>query len=115
MGGAVAQVCESPDSGSGPASLLVNIKADGLGPNPFGLAMTATPTNVGGVYFIPAQRKRGIDAEAGLAFDRNPTSRHFGRLDLGRRTVAIAPHGTICNIKPMEHPFAANQVLDKES
>jgi hypothetical protein len=82
LGGAMVQVCESPDAGPGPASLLVNIKADGLGANTFGPAMTATATNVGGVYFIPAQRKRGIDAEAGLAFDRNPASRHFGRLYL---------------------------------
>ena len=80
--GAVVQVCESPDAGPGPASLLVNIKADGLGPNPFGPAMTAATTNVGGVYFVPAQRKRGVDAEAGLAFDRNPKSPHFGRLYL---------------------------------
>ena len=80
--GAVVQVCEGPNSGSGPASLLVNIKADGLGTTPFGPAMPVTRTNVGGVYFIPAQRKRGIDAEAGLAFDRNPKSPHFGRLYL---------------------------------
>jgi hypothetical protein len=80
--GAVVQTCESPDSTSGPASILVNVKADGLGPNPFGPAVTATATNVGGFHFIPAQNVRSIDAEAGLAYDRNPTSPHFGRLYL---------------------------------
>ena len=81
-GGAVVQVCESPNGGPGPASLLVNIKADGLGPNPFGAAITATATNVGGFYPIPAQSRRTIDAEAGLAYDRNAASPHFGRLYL---------------------------------
>jgi Bacterial Ig-like domain (group 3) len=80
--GAVVQVCESPSGGSGPASLLVNIKADGLGPNPFGPAITATATNVGGFHFIPPQNVRSVDAEAGFAFDRNPASPHFGRLYL---------------------------------
>jgi hypothetical protein len=80
--GAVVQVCESPSGGTGPASLLVNIKADGLGPNPFGAAITATATNVGGFKPIPPQSSRTIDAEAGLAFDRNPSSPHFRRLYL---------------------------------
>jgi hypothetical protein len=62
--GTVVQVCESPDSGPGPASLLVNIKPAGSAT--FGPAMMVTTTNVGGVYFVPPQRKRGIDAEAGL-------------------------------------------------
>jgi len=81
-GGAVVQVCETPTGGVGPASLLVNIKADGLGPNPFGAAITATTTNVGGGKLIPAQNVRTIDAEAGLAYDRNPASPHFRRLYL---------------------------------
>lgn len=83
--GAVVQVCENPAGGVGPASLLVNIKADGLGPNPFGAAITATATNVGGFHGIPAQNRRTIDAEAGLAYDRNNSatpSPHFGRLYL---------------------------------
>jgi hypothetical protein len=61
---------------------LVNIKTDGLGPNLFGPAMPATTTNVGGFLFIPAQSVESIDAEAGLAFDRNPASPHFRRLYL---------------------------------
>lgn len=80
--GAVLQVCESPNGGAGPANLLVNTKPDGLGPNPFGAAVTATATNVGGFAPIPAQSRRTIDAEAGLAYDRNPASPHFGRLYL---------------------------------
>jgi hypothetical protein len=80
--GAVVQTCESPSGGAGPANILVNIKADGLGPNPFGPANTATATNVGGFAPIPAQSRRTIDAEAGLAYDRNRSSRHFGRLYL---------------------------------
>jgi len=80
--GAVVQVCESPSGGPGPANLLVNTKADGLGPNPFGPAVVASATNVGGFHFIPAQNVRSIDAEAGLAFDNKGTSPHFGRLYL---------------------------------
>jgi hypothetical protein len=90
--GAVVQVCESPSGGVGPANLIVNTKADGLGPNPFGAAVTATATNVGGFAPIPAQSRRTIDSEAGLAYDRNNSpagppnplgpSPHFGRLYL---------------------------------
>lgn len=80
--GAVVQVCESPAGGSGPANLLVNIDADGLGAGPFGGAITATSTQVGGFHFIPAQNSRSIDAEAGLAFDIAPGSPHNGRLYL---------------------------------
>lgn len=80
--GAVVQVCENPSAGLGPANLLVNTKADGLGPNPFAATVTATSTNVGGFEPIPAQSRRTIDAEAGLAYDRNATSPHFGRLYL---------------------------------
>src|SRR5262249_10319643 len=60
--GAVVQACETPTIGAGPANILVNIKADGLGPNPFGPAITATTTNVGGLKPIPAQSRRTIDA-----------------------------------------------------
>ena len=79
--GAVVQACETPTGGSGPATILVNTKA-GLGGPPFGAAVAVTTTNVGGFHFIPAQNARSIDAEAGLAFDSNPASPHFGRLYL---------------------------------
>jgi hypothetical protein len=81
-GGAVVQVCQNPTGGEGPATIRVNTKADGLGPNPFNAGVAATATNVGGFDFIPAQNTRSVDAEAGLAFDNNNTSPHFGRLYL---------------------------------
>jgi hypothetical protein len=80
--GAVVQACENPTGGQGPATIRVNTKADGLGPNPFAASVAATTTNVGGFDFIPAQNVRSIDAEAGLAFDTFPMSPHFGRLYL---------------------------------
>jgi len=80
--GAVVQVCETPTGGQGPANLLVNTDADGLGPGNFAAAVTATSTNVGGFDFITPQNGRSVDAEAGLAYDRNPTSPHVGRLYL---------------------------------
>lgn len=83
-GGAVVQTCETETSatGQGPETILVNIDADGLGPGNFGAAVTATTTNVGAFDPIPAQNLRTIDSEAGLAFDSNPASPHFGRLYL---------------------------------
>lgn len=80
--GVVVQACEAPTGGQGPATILVNIDADGLGPGNFGPTITATTTNVGGFDFIPAQNTRSVDAEAGLAFDTNPSSPHAGRLYL---------------------------------
>lgn len=80
--GIVVQTCQTPTGGQGPSQILVNIDADGLGPGNFGAAITATSTNVGGFDFIPPQNVRSIDAEAGLAYDRNPLSPRFGRLYL---------------------------------
>lgn len=80
--GVVVQACENPTGGQGPATIRVNTDADGLGPGNFGASVAATTTNVGGFDFIPPQPQRSVDAEAGLAFDRNPTSPHFGRLYL---------------------------------
>lgn len=80
--GAVVQACQNPTGGEGPATLFVNTDADGLGPGNFGPAVAATVTNVGGFDFIPAQNARSVDSEAGLAYDNNPASPHFGRLYL---------------------------------
>lgn len=80
--GVVVQACQNPTGGEGPGQILVNTDADGLGAGNFGAAVTATTTNVGGFDFIPAQNARSVDAEAGLAFDNNPASPHFGRLYL---------------------------------
>ena len=41
-----------------------------------------TSTNVGGFDYIPAQSGRSVDAEAGLAWDNNTNSTHFGRVYL---------------------------------
>jgi hypothetical protein len=49
----------------------VNVDPDGLGPAPFGKQVTVAQTHVGNFDLIPAQPTRGIDAEAGLAFDRS--------------------------------------------
>jgi hypothetical protein len=80
--GAVVQACQNPVGGQGPATIFVNIDADGLGAGNFGAAISATTTNVGGFDFIPAQNTRSVDSEAGLAFDSTPSSAHFGRLYL---------------------------------
>ncbi len=80
--GAVVQVCESPSGGQGPANILMNVDADGLGAGGWSAVSTATATNVGGFDFIPAQSSRSVDAEAGLAYDANPSSPRFGRLYL---------------------------------
>jgi hypothetical protein len=80
--GVVVQACQNPSAGSAAGRILVNTKADGLGPNPFGAAVVATTTNVGAFDFIPPQSVRSVDAEAGLTFDSNPMSPHFGRLYL---------------------------------
>lgn len=80
--GAVVQTCQSPIPTEGPSNVLVNVDVDGLGGGNFGAAVTATATNVGGFDSIPPQAIRTVDSEAGLAFDRNPASPHFGRLYL---------------------------------
>jgi len=85
--GAVVQTCQTPTTGEGPASILVNTDADGLGINNFGAAITATTTDVGGIDFIPPQDIAGVNAAAGLAYDRYPgtlalPNPRFGRLYL---------------------------------
>ncbi|HET7842761.1 MAG TPA: Ig-like domain repeat protein [Xanthomonadales bacterium] len=95
--GAVVQACQNPTGGQGPANILVNTDADGLGAGNFAAAVTATATNVGGFDFIPAQNVRSIDAEAGLAYDRNPMSPHVGRLYL-MYTEEAAPENNDTNI-----------------
>lgn len=80
--GKVVQVCESPSGGAGPANLVVNTTSPAGPTGTFAAAVTATATNVGGFAFIPPQSVRSVDAEAGLAYDTNPASPHFGRLYL---------------------------------
>lgn len=80
--GTVVQACQNPTGTQGPATIRVNIDADGLGAGNFGAVINAMTTNVGGFDFIPPQNSRSVDSEAGLAFDRNPLSPRFGRLYL---------------------------------
>ena len=68
--GEVMVTYQTPTGGEGPATIFTHTDADGLGPNGFGAAVTATTTNVGGFDFIPAQPQRSVDAEPGLAWDR---------------------------------------------
>ena len=70
-----------PTAGGEGGSIYVNVKSDGLGPQPFSAALSATHTNVGGFDFIPAQPNWGIDPEAGLAWDHSGGP-HNGRLYL---------------------------------
>ena len=71
----------SQSGGPSPDTITVNLDADGLGPGGFNAAVAATTTQVGGFVAIPAQPRRTIDAEAGLAWDRSGGP-HQGRLYL---------------------------------
>jgi hypothetical protein len=77
--GQVAVTYMIPIGGQGPATLFMNLDADGLGAGGFGPNITISSTNVGGFDFIPAQSERSIDAEVGLAFDLS-NGAHRGRL-----------------------------------
>jgi hypothetical protein len=66
---------------SAPDTISVNLDPDGLGPAGFSTGITATTTEVGGFLAIPAQPRRTIDAEAGLAWDRSGGP-HHGRVHL---------------------------------
>ena len=68
-GGKVMVTYMNPTSGQGPATIYVNVDADGLGAGGFGARITVTNTNVGGFDYIPAQSTRSIDAEPGLVWD----------------------------------------------
>lgn len=81
--GVVVQTCQTnTGANTGSANIRINTDADGLGAGNFGATVTATSTNVSGFDFIPPQSARSVDAEAGLAYDRNPASPRFGRLYL---------------------------------
>ncbi|MBT8078069.1 MAG: glycoside hydrolase, partial [Gammaproteobacteria bacterium] len=85
--GAVVQTCQKPiavanSTAKGPTTIQVNMDPDGLGAASFGSTIAVTATNVGLLDSIPPQDFRWVDAEAGLAYDRFPTSPQFGRLYL---------------------------------
>ncbi|MPY95814.1 MAG: hypothetical protein GEV08_22990 [Acidimicrobiia bacterium] len=69
-GGEVMVVYQTPTGNEGPSNIIVHRDADGTGPGGFGAGVTVGSTNVGGFDFIPAQPKRSVDAETGLAWDR---------------------------------------------
>ena len=69
--GEVLVTYQKPIPGPGPGEIYVNTDPDGLGPAPFGPAVLASRTNVGGFAPVPPQPNRTIDAEANLAWDRS--------------------------------------------
>jgi hypothetical protein len=72
--GAAGQVLvtyQTSSNNKGSSTIWTNLDPDGLGPAPFGPAVAATTTNVGGFDVIPAMSDRGIDAEAGVVWDRS--------------------------------------------
>jgi hypothetical protein len=79
--GQVIVTFQHADSGIGPDTISVSVKADGLGSGAFSAPVVATTTNVGGFDPITPQPNRTIDAEAGLAFDRSTGPRR-GRVYL---------------------------------
>ncbi|HSU56993.1 MAG TPA: sialidase family protein [Candidatus Dormibacteraeota bacterium] len=79
--GEVLLAYQNGGSGAGPDTISVNLDPDGLGPAGFNAGITAAPTEVGGLLAIPAQPRRLIDAEAGLAWDRT-SGPHRGRVYL---------------------------------
>jgi hypothetical protein len=79
--GQVMVTYQNPSGGEGPARIYTDLDPDGLGPQGFDQAQLVQQTNVGGFDYIPAQRNRSVDAEAGLAWDRTGRS-HQDRLYL---------------------------------
>lgn len=73
-------VTYGPNFGSS-GKIFINVKPDGLGPNPFSTFTAAAPVNIGGFAHIPAHPNWGIDPEAGLAWDCS-TGPHHGRVYL---------------------------------
>ncbi|MGE5227483.1 MAG: sialidase family protein [Planctomycetaceae bacterium] len=69
--GQVLQVCQRnvPNTRPPRSVLRTNIDRDGLGPKTFSAGKIVARTRVSLFEAIPAQRKRTIDAEAGLAWD----------------------------------------------
>lgn len=68
------------NEGNAPATISIRVDPDGLGPRPLGPVIGQISNNIGFPgYAIPAQGLRGIDAEAGLAYDLSPDG-YTGRL-----------------------------------
>jgi hypothetical protein len=89
--GQVLVTFEAPAFGPGPAGIYTSVNSQGLTAlTAFGQAKLVTNVNVGGMYPIPAQPNRTIDAEANLAYDRSGGS-HNGRAYL---VYTDSPSGT---------------------
>jgi hypothetical protein len=81
--GTVVQVCQAPVGSETDGHIQTHVDPDGLGSQGFEpRIMPDIDVSVGGIDSIPAQHSKGIDAEAGLAYDRNPASPHYRRLYL---------------------------------
>jgi hypothetical protein len=81
--GEVMVTYQDATNGQGPSNIYVNLNATGLG-GTFGSAILVTSANVGQFATIPAQPStiNTIDAEANLAWNRDPSSPYFGRVYL---------------------------------
>lgn len=77
--GAVMVTYQRPHNGTAPSTLYSALDADGLGSGGFAPEQAVATVNIAGFTSIPAQSKRTIDAEAGLAWDRSGGP-HNGRL-----------------------------------
>ncbi|MFL5799300.1 MAG: hypothetical protein ACJ77A_15380 [Actinomycetota bacterium] len=78
-GGQVMVTYQIPQDGEHKGRVRVDLDPDGLGPQGFRLPVNIALTNVGGFDYIPAQSRRSVDAEPGLAWDRSGGP-HDGRV-----------------------------------
>lgn len=77
--GQVLVAYQTTGTNNGPSLLYTAVDPDGLGFDGFDPPVLATVTLVGDMEAIPAQPIHGIDAAAGLAYDRASGSPHRGR------------------------------------
>ena len=80
--GQVLVAMQDNTGGSGPANIYTSLDSDGLGGGGFLDPTTRqiVTTNIGGIRVIPGTSNNfGIDAEARVAYDKDPTSTHYGR------------------------------------
>ncbi|MEP7060604.1 MAG: sialidase family protein [Actinomycetota bacterium] len=77
--GQVMQVCTRDFGSPRIAEVRTNLDPDGLGPDPFGPTVSLGTTNVQQFEPITPQRRRTVDSETGLAWDRSGGV-HDGRL-----------------------------------
>jgi hypothetical protein len=88
--GQVAVAYQTPSGTAGPSTIQFASNSSGSASGSFLLATSTVPTQVGGFRAIPAQPKRTVDAEVGLAYDISGGP-HRGRLHL---VYTDAPNAT---------------------